>query len=100
MRWLIRSLNNPSLNMEVFKGEEFIFANEWLRRICPQGLGPSLKLGQFTVAVFAFYEKIGWDIWTQFLLHGGGNLNKPIVKCSNARVYPGGEVNPFTPKSD
>ena len=45
--------------MEVFKGEEFIFANEWLRRICPQGLGPSLKLGQFTVAVFAFNEKIG-----------------------------------------
>ena len=48
IKWgiLYRNTSVTSLNMEVFKGEEFIFANEWLRRICPQGLGPSLKLGQ------------------------------------------------------
>ena len=48
IKWgiLYRNTSVTSLNMEVFKGEEFIFANEWLRRTCPQGLGPSLKLGQ------------------------------------------------------
>ena len=53
-----------------------------------------------TVAVFAFTKKLSEVFEYNFYPHGAGNLNKPIVKCSNARVYPGGEVNPFTPKSD
>ena len=36
------------------------------------------------VTDFAFYKKFMWDIWTQFLPQGIGNLNKSVFKESNA----------------
>ena len=128
IKWgiLYRNTCVASLNMEVFKGEEFIFANEWLRRTCPQGLGPSLKLGQWkSRSLFLPFTKklgetfghnfysMGAGIWTnqssnvqmpEFTQEGGGKLTlsplrvTKILSPSSPQPFLILKLSPFTGK--